>query len=212
MEENSLPHDVTDLLQHDSSSIEKSSCYNNITYNIKEVLSFSSFLLKSRLEYNHNLELLYLIAHCQVTSLAAAATALKVSRALFYNQILPDNPCFLSERRSVYGWGRGGKERRIILSEKAKEHLSLLSKLAELQLGEKTCQQLRIAAEKTRKGVDKIERKQKAVLEDIKKQYLERRRDRDFNLNQSVLLWKKRVGCSKEEILNFLGVELNGPE
>jgi hypothetical protein len=212
MTKNNPSHDVTDLLQHNSSSIEKVSCYNNITYNITEFLEYSSFLLDSRLQHDHNLQLLYLLIHCQTVSLQDASKSLKVSRALFYNQILPDNPCFLSEKRVVSGWGRGGKERRIILSEGSKSWLKVLEPLAIVRLGENECQRLRVEAEKIRKGFVKVERQNEAKKDFVKKIYLKKHNEPDFIIEQYLPSWAKMCGCSGEEILEFLGVESDGPE
>jgi hypothetical protein len=205
MMKNNRSQDVTDLLEHNSSSIEKSSCYNNITYSIIEVLRFSSFILLSRFHYDHNLRLAYLRSHSQHASLTQASEAMGVRKTIFHTQILPDNPSILSEKRSISGWGRGGSERIMILSLEAKEHLNLVRALTVHRLGEAECQNLRIAAEKIAKGIDKIERKQNRERERVKETYQLRKNDPAFSIEQFLPMWKKMGGFkSVEELREFL--------
>jgi hypothetical protein len=155
---------------------------------------------------DHNLRLFYLLAHCQVVALSTAARSLKISRPLIYNRILPENPCFLSELRSRFGWGSGGPERRIILSSQAKEYLPIIKALAKKHLGENECQRLKIEATRIRKGLGKSERKNQSPLDQIKSIYLKRRNDPEFRLEDFLPQWSKWARCSKEEINKFLGV------
>jgi hypothetical protein len=204
MEKNSPSDDVIDLLQHSSSIVEESSCYNNITYNINEVLRFSSFILLSRFYHEHNLRLAYLLSYSQWASLTQASAALGVTKTIFHTQILPDNPSILSEKRPIAGWGRGGKEKIMILSSEAKELVTLIRALVLSMLGEAACQKLRIAAENIRKGVDKIERKQNAKLEMVKANYLRKRSEPGFRIEQYLPAWRKMSGLTQDELLKAL--------
>lgn len=160
----------------DKNSIEREidevSCYNNITTTWTELLDFSSFILKSRFNNDHNLRLAYLLIHGQRISLSNASRVLKISRTLFYNQILPENPAFLSKRRTIKKWAAGGSERIIILSDEANKHIGLIEALGLLHLGVNECQRLKIEATKARRGILKeqehAEKKLKMSLETLR--------------------------------------------
>jgi hypothetical protein len=99
----------------------------------------------------------------------------------------------------------------MILSTEAKEHINLIQALALFRLGEAACQKLRIAAEKIRKGVDKIERKQQGKLELVKSIYLKKRYEPDFRVEQYLPAWRKMSGLSEEKLLKVLEEISNGP-
>jgi hypothetical protein len=168
---------------------------------LSDHLRFASFILQSRFHYEHNLRLAYLLVHAQVLPLARAASILGVSRSLFYSQILPENPAFLSERRPIPGWGNGGKERRIILSPEARENLHLIESLALYHLGETECQRLRLEAAKCRRGVLEKEGKRRKAVERRIASLRECRERGDPRLMEKVLFAVQDLGMSKEEIL-----------
>ena len=164
-----------------------------------DFLRFASFILKSRFNEDNNLKLAYLLIHAQFISLANAASILKISRALFYMRILPENSCFLSAKKSVHAWGQGGQERRIKLSKEALEFSELIERLAEHHLGETECQRLRIEAAKARRKIVEHETKYQRRLNELKK----KRGHPNFNI--FVLTAAKDFKKTREEVLADLG-------
>lgn len=189
-------NDVTYCYSIERGDIERASCYNNITSSWEdEFFRFASFILRSRFNNDHNLKLAYLLIHAQNVSLAEAAIILKISRALFYTKILPENPAFVSAKRPISGWGNGGQERRIKLSKEALEFSKFIAKLAEYHLGENECQRLRIEASKVRKRLVKKEEKYRKRLEALKRNI----NHPDFN--RFLAFAAKDFGKTKEEVL-----------
>jgi hypothetical protein len=180
-------HDVKnrDTLEGD---ISISPCYNN--YNI--IIEFTSFCLKSRFNNNYNLSLAYLLIYAQSARIRDVARILGVSRSLFYSKILPENPCFISEKLPVPGWGCGGRERWIRLSREALEYQQAIKALALLHLGENECQRLRIEAARIRRESLRAQRRRDEMFATAVRVC---RRDPSF-----IPFWSRRLGVEKEEL------------
>lgn len=129
-----------------------------------ELVLFADFVLDGRVgrstdaSRDNILRLMYLLSHAQSLSIAEASRALRVSKPLFSQTILPENPLFNSEMRPGNG-RRGGREKDIILSKKSREYQQALTTLAERRLGSVECQRLRIEAGKSRREALRIEKR-----------------------------------------------------
>jgi len=176
---------------------------NNIKAKLNGFLEFASFILRARFNNENNLKLAYLLTFSKNISIAEAAIILNVSRTLFYTKILPENPAFESAVRSVSGWGHGGKERRIKLTEEAAKYTVLIQQLAEVHLGERECKRLREAAQKVKRRALKVEESRNKKLEKAKRvlaQQLQRYGSWEAIPRERIMFWCRETRIPEEEL------------
>lgn len=127
MEEDSLPNDVSEYLQH---ATEKNKDFSN------NEINFTVFVLKNLLNNLRVLKLTTYLCFNPLISRKQAAVLLRVSRS-YLNELLDKTKLFNYKTVSLEGWGSGGREKRIKLSEGAEQYGDYIIALAEKLLPEK---------------------------------------------------------------------------
>lgn len=127
----------------------------------EEFLSFTGFIIDSRFYHKNNLKIAYLLIHCTQMNVSQAAAEIGRSRSIVYENILFNNPCFVTEdlrfkKILTKGkWGGIRQAKMISLSNNAIKHIDLINELAIKRLGDHECHKLTGRAEKI-KGKYKI--------------------------------------------------------